>query len=65
MLSPGVNAKSEPVPREVRFLASPSDEAEAPKGLSLCAASVPVLSKHPLGKPVELGNSFIDLITFD
>ncbi|XP_031699608.1 pseudouridylate synthase TRUB2, mitochondrial [Anarrhichthys ocellatus] len=41
-------APSQPLPREVRFLAHPVSETEAPKGLSLSAASVPVLSKHPL-----------------
>ncbi|KAI3370033.1 hypothetical protein L3Q82_024823 [Scortum barcoo] len=50
----GLNSSpSLPLPQEVRFLAHPSDthpdsEAEAPKGLTLSAASVPVLSKHHL-----------------
>lgn len=38
-----------PVPQEVRFLAQPGSEAEAPKELTLSAASLPVLSKHHLG----------------
>lgn len=37
-----------PLPHEIRFLAEPGGETEAPKGLTLSAASVPVLSKHPL-----------------
>lgn len=45
----GVNAtSSQPLPQEVRFLAQPVSETEGPKGLTLCATSVPVLSKHPL-----------------
>ncbi|TNN84370.1 putative tRNA pseudouridine synthase 2 [Liparis tanakae] len=36
------------LPQEVRFLEPPRSETEAPKGLTLSAASVPVLSKHPL-----------------
>lgn len=44
----GLNATpSKPLPHGVRFLASPSSEAEAPKALTLSAVSVPVLSKHP------------------
>uniref|UniRef100_A0A1A7XYT0 TruB pseudouridine (Psi) synthase homolog 2 n=1 Tax=Iconisemion striatum TaxID=60296 RepID=A0A1A7XYT0_9TELE len=44
-----VNAThSQPVPLEVRFLMSSSDEPEAVKGLRLSPAAVPVLSKHPL-----------------
>lgn len=58
--SPGVNTKSAPVPRQVRFLLSPSDEPEAADCLALSAASVPALSKHPLGKKMEL-----DVNTFD
>ncbi|XP_017263614.1 mitochondrial mRNA pseudouridine synthase TRUB2 [Kryptolebias marmoratus] len=44
----GVNASPPPVPHEVRFLEGSSDEAEAPRGLSVYAASLPALSKHPL-----------------
>lgn len=45
----GVNATpSPPISQEVRFLAQPVSETEEPKGLTLSAASVPVLSKHPL-----------------
>ncbi|XP_068568243.1 pseudouridylate synthase TRUB2, mitochondrial [Cebidichthys violaceus] len=45
----GLNAApSQPLPQEVRFLTHPVSEAEAPKGLALSAASVPVLSQHPL-----------------
>ncbi|XP_054473271.1 mitochondrial mRNA pseudouridine synthase TRUB2 [Anoplopoma fimbria] len=45
----GINATpSQPIPQEVRFLSHPVSETEAPKGLTLSAASVPVLSKHPL-----------------
>ncbi|XP_074502300.1 pseudouridylate synthase TRUB2, mitochondrial [Sebastes fasciatus] len=45
----GLNATpSQPLPQEVRFLAHPVSETEAPKGLTLSASSVPVLSKHPL-----------------
>uniref|UniRef100_A0A3Q1GKH5 TruB pseudouridine (psi) synthase family member 2 n=1 Tax=Acanthochromis polyacanthus TaxID=80966 RepID=A0A3Q1GKH5_9TELE len=45
----GLNAaSSQPLPQEVRFLAQPSSETEAPKGLTLSATSVPALSKHPL-----------------
>ncbi|XP_060898917.1 mitochondrial mRNA pseudouridine synthase TRUB2 [Labrus mixtus] len=45
----GLNATpSQPVPQEVRFLTSADSDAEASKGLTLSAASVPVLSKHPL-----------------
>lgn len=50
----GLNATpSRPLPREVRFLTHPGGETEAPKGLTLCAASVPALSKHPLGMCVQ------------
>ena len=46
----GLNATpSQPLPQEVRFLPQPGSETEAPKGLTLSVASVPVLSKHPLG----------------
>ncbi|XP_059184503.1 LOW QUALITY PROTEIN: mitochondrial mRNA pseudouridine synthase TRUB2 [Centropristis striata] len=38
----------QPLPQEVRFLEQPVSENEAAKGLTLTAASVPVLSKHPL-----------------
>ncbi|KAM9408442.1 pseudouridylate synthase TRUB2, mitochondrial [Pholidichthys leucotaenia] len=41
-------APSRPLPREVRFLVDTSTKTEAPKGLTLSAVSVPVLSKHPL-----------------
>ncbi|XP_041819157.1 mitochondrial mRNA pseudouridine synthase TRUB2 [Chelmon rostratus] len=45
----GLNATPPlPLPQEVRFLAHPASETEAPKGLTLSAVSVPVLSKHPL-----------------
>ncbi|XP_018541263.1 LOW QUALITY PROTEIN: mitochondrial mRNA pseudouridine synthase TRUB2 [Lates calcarifer] len=45
----GLNAApSQPCPQEVRFLAQPGGDAEAPKGLTLSVASVPALSKHPL-----------------
>lgn len=45
----GLNATpSQPVPQEVRFLAHLDSETEAPKGLALSVASLPVLSKHPL-----------------
>ncbi|KAL6112054.1 trub2 [Pungitius sinensis] len=45
----GLNAApSRPLPREVRFLAHPVSDTEAPKGLTLSAGSVPVLAKHPL-----------------
>uniref|UniRef100_A0A1A8K1N4 TruB pseudouridine (Psi) synthase homolog 2 n=2 Tax=Nothobranchius kuhntae TaxID=321403 RepID=A0A1A8K1N4_NOTKU len=45
----GVNATHpQPVPREVRFLVSSSDEPGAAKGLRVSPAAVPVLSKHPL-----------------
>lgn len=45
----GLNATPiQPLPQEVRFLEHPRSETEAPKGLTLSAASVPVLSKHPL-----------------
>lgn len=45
----GLNATpSLPLPQEVRFLAHPVSETEAPKGLTLSVSSVPVLSKHPL-----------------
>ncbi|KAA8578814.1 hypothetical protein FQN60_016856 [Etheostoma spectabile] len=45
----GLNAtSSQPLPQEVRFLVNPVSETEAPKGLTLSASSVPVLSKHPL-----------------
>lgn len=37
-----------PLPREVRFLLSQSNDEEAPKKLVLSAAHVPVLSEHPL-----------------
>ncbi|KAF3856262.1 hypothetical protein F7725_016985 [Dissostichus mawsoni] len=53
----GLNATpSQPLPTEVRFLALPVSEAEAPKGLTLSAASVPVLSKHPLVTGPEFQN---------
>lgn len=46
----GLNATpSQPLPHEVRFLLHSGSEAAAPKGRTLCAASVPVLSNHPLG----------------
>lgn len=55
----GLNATpSQPLPREVRFLAPPGSEAEAPKGLTLSAASVPALSKHPLGMCVQFTAQF-------
>lgn len=45
----GVNAApSQPLPQEVRFLAEPASDTGGPKGLVLSAASVPMLSKHPL-----------------
>ncbi|XP_072238162.1 pseudouridylate synthase TRUB2, mitochondrial [Leuresthes tenuis] len=45
----GVNATpSQPLPHQVRFLAHPNSETETAKGLTLSAALVPVLSKHPL-----------------
>ncbi|KAE8298497.1 Mitochondrial mRNA pseudouridine synthase TRUB2 [Larimichthys crocea] len=45
----GLNAApSGPLPKEVRFLPDPESDTEATKGLTLSAASVPVLSKHPL-----------------
>ncbi|KAM8915109.1 pseudouridylate synthase TRUB2, mitochondrial [Spinachia spinachia] len=45
----GVNAApSRPLPQEVRFLAHPVSDTEAPKGLTLSAVSVPVLAQHPL-----------------
>ncbi|KAF3689928.1 Mitochondrial mRNA pseudouridine synthase Trub2 [Channa argus] len=45
----GLNAAPfQPLPQEVRFLANTSSFSEAPKGVTLCATSVPVLSKHPL-----------------
>lgn len=45
----GINATPpRALPREVRFLAQPSCDPEAPKELILTAASVPALSKHPL-----------------
>ncbi|XP_035517871.1 mitochondrial mRNA pseudouridine synthase TRUB2 [Morone saxatilis] len=45
----GLNATPpQPLPQEVRFLAHPVSETEAPKGLTLSAVSVPVLSEHPL-----------------
>lgn len=45
----GLNAAPvPPLPREVRFLAQPGSETEASKGLTLSAASLPVLSKHHL-----------------
>ncbi|KAM4588393.1 pseudouridylate synthase TRUB2, mitochondrial [Odontesthes bonariensis] len=46
----GVNAtpSSRSLPDEVRFLAHPNSETETAKGLTLSAALVPVLSKHPL-----------------
>ncbi|XP_023136071.1 mitochondrial mRNA pseudouridine synthase TRUB2 [Amphiprion ocellaris] len=47
---------SQPLPQEVRFLAQPSTETEAPKGLTLSATSVPVLSKHPLVSGPEFQN---------
>lgn len=39
---------SQPLPREVRFLTHQVSETEGTKRLTLSAASVPVLSKHPL-----------------
>ncbi|XP_074526252.1 pseudouridylate synthase TRUB2, mitochondrial [Halichoeres trimaculatus] len=43
----GLNATpSQPLPQEVRFLALESGDSEAPKGLTLSATAVPVLSKH-------------------
>ncbi|CAK6982865.1 mitochondrial mRNA pseudouridine synthase TRUB2 [Scomber scombrus] len=45
----GLNAApAQPLPQEVRFLEQPNSVAEAPKGLTLSAASLPVLSKHHL-----------------
>ncbi|GLD64560.1 probable tRNA pseudouridine synthase 2 [Lates japonicus] len=45
----GLNAApSLPCPQEVRFLAQPGGDAEAPKDLTLSVVSVPALSKHPL-----------------
>uniref|UniRef100_A0A3Q2UH47 TruB pseudouridine (psi) synthase family member 2 n=1 Tax=Fundulus heteroclitus TaxID=8078 RepID=A0A3Q2UH47_FUNHE len=45
----GVNATpARPLPHEVRFLPSPNKDHEVAGGLALRAASVPVLSKHPL-----------------
>ncbi|TKS71352.1 putative tRNA pseudouridine synthase 2 [Collichthys lucidus] len=45
----GLNAApSGALPEEVRFLSDPDSDREATKGLTLSAASVPVLSKHPL-----------------
>ncbi|XP_076615247.1 pseudouridylate synthase TRUB2, mitochondrial [Chaetodon auriga] len=45
----GLNATpSLPLPQEIRFLAHPASDTEAPKGLTLTAVSVPVLAKHPL-----------------
>ncbi|KAM7422694.1 hypothetical protein PAMA_010643 [Pampus argenteus] len=45
----GLNvAPVEPLPQEVRFLPQPDSETEAPKGLALSAAWLPVLSKHHL-----------------
>lgn len=37
-----------PLPREIRFLSNPNNEAGAAGELTLRAASLPVLSKHPL-----------------
>ncbi|KAM3622320.1 uncharacterized protein V6R79_023133 [Siganus canaliculatus] len=45
-----------PLPQEVRFLVDPDSATEAPKGLTLSAASVPVLSKHPLVTGPEFQN---------
>ncbi|XP_026162167.1 pseudouridylate synthase TRUB2, mitochondrial [Mastacembelus armatus] len=39
---------SQPLPQEVRFLPHPESGTAAPKELTLSAASIPVLSKHPL-----------------
>lgn len=45
----GINATPpQALPHGVRFLLQPSSDPEAPKGLTLTAASVPALSKHPL-----------------
>ncbi|CAN9511803.1 unnamed protein product [Ophioblennius macclurei] len=45
----GINATSVQTPsHEVRFLVQPSCDPEVPKGLTVSAASVPALSKHPL-----------------
>ncbi|XP_040059205.1 pseudouridylate synthase TRUB2, mitochondrial [Gasterosteus aculeatus] len=45
----GLNAAPRPpLPQEVRFLAHPVSETEAPKGLTLSAATVPALAQHPL-----------------
>ncbi len=46
----GLNATPpQPLPQEVRFLTDAGSETEAPKGLTVSAASVPALSRHPLG----------------
>ncbi|XP_034549694.1 mitochondrial mRNA pseudouridine synthase TRUB2 [Notolabrus celidotus] len=39
---------SQPLPREVRFLPLEGSNCKAPKGLTLSASAVSVLSKHPL-----------------
>uniref|UniRef100_A0A8C3G2K5 TruB pseudouridine (psi) synthase family member 2 n=1 Tax=Cyclopterus lumpus TaxID=8103 RepID=A0A8C3G2K5_CYCLU len=53
----GLNATPlQPLPQGVRFLAHRGSETEAPKGLTLSAASVPVLSKHPLVTGPEFQN---------
>ncbi|XP_028262101.1 pseudouridylate synthase TRUB2, mitochondrial [Parambassis ranga] len=39
---------SQPLPHEVRFLVQSSSDGEAAKAVTVSAASVPVLSKHPL-----------------
>uniref|UniRef100_A0A3Q0SDY4 TruB pseudouridine (psi) synthase family member 2 n=1 Tax=Amphilophus citrinellus TaxID=61819 RepID=A0A3Q0SDY4_AMPCI len=44
---------SQPLSHEVRFLAHPSPETGASKRLTVSAASVPVLSKHPLATGPE------------
>lgn len=45
-----------PLPREIRFLSNPNNEAGAAGELTLRAASLPVLSKHPLVLAVGNGN---------
>ncbi|XP_072308512.1 pseudouridylate synthase TRUB2, mitochondrial [Eucyclogobius newberryi] len=42
------SSSARPVPREVRYLLSQSSTEDDPKALTLSAASVPILSEHPL-----------------
>lgn len=47
-------APSQPLPRNICFLTQADSKTEASGGLTLRTASLPVLSKHPLGMFIQL-----------